>query len=236
MRTLHAPSSPSSPTSRRSHRVRSKWVLTSRNIPHIGEQLLHNHASHDTSLELNSRHVTEAVLSLIRSKVQRLAAQKKYSPIKTPISIEFKESVAELNAERLQKMHKSMNKLNGKQKRSTTLSTLPSLATFIEHSRALRHIAVWPYLIEMLRTESVTLTLEDFRKPKDAHSTWKNAYATNIGTLMKTSPRFKGVVRTIKSLPKDKEGKERKVAIYSDNAVSAGIAYEVCNAGTPILC
>lgn len=156
--------------------------------------------------------------------------------IKTPISIEFKESVTELNAERLHKMHTSMNKLNGKQKRNTTLSTLPSIANFIEHSSALRHIAVWPFLTEALRTKSVSLTLEDFRKPKDAHSSWENAYARNIDALMKTSPRFKGVLRTIKLLPKDKEGKKRKVAMYSDNAVSVSIAYEVCNAGTSILC
>lgn len=83
--------------------------------------------------------------------------------------------------------------------------------------------------------KSITLILEDFRKPKNADSTWENAYAANIDALMRTFPRFRGVVRTIKSMPKDKQGNERKIAVYSDNAVSASIMYEVCNIRTSIL-
>jgi hypothetical protein len=56
-----------------------KWVFTSRNIRSIQEQLLHVDFSHHTSLEVNSSRVSEAVVSFIRSKIDRLAAQKGYS-------------------------------------------------------------------------------------------------------------------------------------------------------------
>jgi hypothetical protein len=56
-----------------------KWVFTSRNIRSIQEQLLHVNFSHHTSLEVNSSRVSEVVVSFIRSKVDRLAAQKGYS-------------------------------------------------------------------------------------------------------------------------------------------------------------
>jgi hypothetical protein len=56
-----------------------KWVFTSRNIRSIQEKLLHLGFSHHTSLEVNSSRVSEAVVSFIRFKVDRLAAQKGYS-------------------------------------------------------------------------------------------------------------------------------------------------------------
>jgi hypothetical protein len=56
-----------------------KWVFTSRNIQSIQEQLLHTDFSRHTSLEVNSSRVSEAVVSFIRFKVDRLAAQKRYS-------------------------------------------------------------------------------------------------------------------------------------------------------------
>jgi hypothetical protein len=56
-----------------------KWVFSSRNIRSIQEQILHVDFSHHTSLEVNSSRVSEAVVSFIRSKVDHLALQKKYS-------------------------------------------------------------------------------------------------------------------------------------------------------------
>jgi hypothetical protein len=56
-----------------------KWVFTSRNIRSIQEQLLHVDFSHHTSLEVNSSRVSEAVVSFIRFKVDRLSVQKRYS-------------------------------------------------------------------------------------------------------------------------------------------------------------
>ena len=55
-----------------------KWVVTSRNEPIIREILQCAHLGHDTSLELNSSHVSQAVESFINLKVNDLAARKEY--------------------------------------------------------------------------------------------------------------------------------------------------------------
>jgi hypothetical protein len=55
-----------------------KWVVTSRNEPSITEHLDCARLIHDTSLELNSSYVREAVKSFIDFKVDELAAKKKY--------------------------------------------------------------------------------------------------------------------------------------------------------------
>lgn len=54
-----------------------KWVLSSRNETHISQRL---QRSQDTSLELNSKHVTAAVMSFIAYKVDQLACDKSYNP------------------------------------------------------------------------------------------------------------------------------------------------------------
>jgi hypothetical protein len=56
-----------------------KWVVTSRNELSISEYLQCARLGRDTSLELNSAHVSEAVKSFIDFKVRELAARKKYS-------------------------------------------------------------------------------------------------------------------------------------------------------------
>ena len=56
-----------------------KWVVTSRNEPSISEYLHCARLGYDTSLELNSSHVSNAVKSFIDFKVRELAARKKYS-------------------------------------------------------------------------------------------------------------------------------------------------------------
>jgi len=56
-----------------------KWVVTSRNETKIIEYLYRSHLSHDTSLELNSSHVSEAVKSFINFKVHELAVRKTYN-------------------------------------------------------------------------------------------------------------------------------------------------------------
>jgi len=56
-----------------------KWVVTSRNEPSISEYLHCARLGYDTSLELNSSQVSEAVKSFIDLKVRELAARKKYS-------------------------------------------------------------------------------------------------------------------------------------------------------------
>jgi hypothetical protein len=55
-----------------------KWVVTSRNEPSITEYLDCARLVHDTSLELNSSYIREAVKSFINFKVNELAARKKY--------------------------------------------------------------------------------------------------------------------------------------------------------------
>jgi hypothetical protein len=55
-----------------------KWVVTSRNERRISEHLQCARPGYDTSLELNSSHVSEAVKSFIDIKVRELAARKKY--------------------------------------------------------------------------------------------------------------------------------------------------------------
>jgi len=58
--------------------IKVKWVVTSRNEPSISEYLQHSHLGQDTSLELNSSHVSEAVKSFIKFKVEDLTTRKKY--------------------------------------------------------------------------------------------------------------------------------------------------------------
>ena len=55
-----------------------KWVVTSRNETKIIEHLQRGHLGHNMGLELNSSHVSEAVTSFIRYKVNKLASQKNY--------------------------------------------------------------------------------------------------------------------------------------------------------------
>lgn len=62
--------------SRLSNKV--KWVVASRNESKMTENLQHSHLGYDTSLELNSSHVSEAVKSFISFKVDELNHQKKY--------------------------------------------------------------------------------------------------------------------------------------------------------------
>ncbi|KAH7392014.1 WD40-repeat-containing domain protein [Phaeosphaeria sp. MPI-PUGE-AT-0046c] len=56
-----------------------KWVFTSRNTTFIRGKLLHLDFGRHTSLEANTSHVNEAVMSFIRFKVDLLAKQKSYS-------------------------------------------------------------------------------------------------------------------------------------------------------------
>ena len=58
------------------HKV--KWVLTSRNEPYIKEYLQSFHLGCDTSLELNSSHVSQSVKSFVDFKVNQLAIRKEY--------------------------------------------------------------------------------------------------------------------------------------------------------------
>ena len=56
-----------------------KWVVTSRNEPSISEYLHCARLGCDTSLELNSSYVSEAVESFIDFKIRELADRKKYN-------------------------------------------------------------------------------------------------------------------------------------------------------------
>ena len=78
----------------------------------------------------------------------------------------------------------------------------------------------------MLREGLIKLTLEDFKKPKGT-TDWMNPYAVNIRVLMETSLRWKILVDLIKSLPCNRYGKAKKILIYSNYPVTAGIANEV---------
>ncbi|KAI9658392.1 MAG: hypothetical protein M1821_002525 [Bathelium mastoideum] len=56
-----------------------KWIISSRNEQYIREYLERPSAAYDTSLELNSTHVTKAVQSFIASKINNLADRKGYT-------------------------------------------------------------------------------------------------------------------------------------------------------------
>jgi hypothetical protein len=63
--------------SKSSQKVR--WIISSRNEPHIWEYLGSPSAAHDTSLELNSTHVAKAVDAFIAFTVNDLAHRKRYA-------------------------------------------------------------------------------------------------------------------------------------------------------------
>lgn len=54
---------------------RVKWIVSSRNLPNIGERLMN--AGQNLSLELNAESVSAAVSIFIRHKVRELAQRKK---------------------------------------------------------------------------------------------------------------------------------------------------------------
>ncbi|KAL9122573.1 MAG: hypothetical protein Q9187_000874 [Circinaria calcarea] len=144
----------------------------------------------------------------------------------TPYSNTFRKEIEALNRERLAALKKSLDAFNTRLKPGETARKLPTLSNFIEHSRPLRHIAVWPFVAIMLKEGMIKLTLEDFKKPRGAAEDWKNPYAENIQMLIKTSPRWRILVELIKDLPLDPKGKPKKILIYSDHPVTAGITYE----------
>jgi hypothetical protein len=59
-------------------RSKVKWLVTSRNLPHIEQFLRANSLRVTISLELNSRHISKAVMAFISFKVDQLATMLKY--------------------------------------------------------------------------------------------------------------------------------------------------------------
>lgn len=70
-----------------------KWLLTSRNEPLIKEHLEYGSRRVHTSLELNSRHVVQAVEAFIYDQVEKLVQSKGYdSPLKAAVSKHLREN------------------------------------------------------------------------------------------------------------------------------------------------
>jgi len=61
-------------------RSRIKWLVTSRNLPSIGQFLHPSSMSDKISLELNAGHISKVVTAFIDSQVQNLVDTKKYDP------------------------------------------------------------------------------------------------------------------------------------------------------------
>ncbi|KAF2737002.1 hypothetical protein EJ04DRAFT_396831, partial [Polyplosphaeria fusca] len=61
-------------------RSRVKWMVTSRNLPHIEQFLQPSTISDKVSLELNASHISKAVVAFVDFKMQHLAAVKRYNP------------------------------------------------------------------------------------------------------------------------------------------------------------
>ena len=59
-------------------RATVKWLVTSRNLPHIERHLQPDSCGVKVSLEVSARHVSKAVATFVDFKVQRLAAAQKY--------------------------------------------------------------------------------------------------------------------------------------------------------------
>lgn len=104
--------------------------------------------------------------SLWFSKEALILPKKHVVDVETPISGQFRAEIDALYKRRLLSLNKSLKTFNQKLKPEETARALPSLKNFVEHSRSLRHIAVWPFLTVMLREESIKLTLKDFKRPK----------------------------------------------------------------------